>query len=70
MTDKCDRGLDDRCRDLDGRIRAKNGSTHVGTLRETYGDDFASEYRSDMHLRTLLERTGSQSLTQYRRRSR
>ena len=59
----CNEGLDDRCRDRDGQIRAKNGSTLVGTLRETYGEDFAPGVRSDMKLDTLLERTGARSLT-------
>ena len=65
MTNKCDRGLDDRCRDQDGQIRQKNGNTRVDSLRETYGDDFAQGFRGDMHLRTLLDRTGSSSLSQY-----
>jgi hypothetical protein len=60
----CDEGLDDRCRDQNGQIRAKNGSTLVRTLRDTYGDDFARGIRSDMKLDTLLERTGAQSLTE------
>jgi hypothetical protein len=34
----CNEGLDDRCRDRDGQIRAKNGNTLVRTLRETYGE--------------------------------
>jgi hypothetical protein len=59
----CNEGLDDRCRDQNGQIRAKNGSTLVRTLRETYGEDFAPGVRSDMKLDTLLERTGAQSLT-------
>jgi hypothetical protein len=60
----CDEGLDDRCRDQNGQIRAKNGSTLVRTLRDTYGNDFARGIRSDMKLDTLLERTGTQSLTE------
>jgi hypothetical protein len=68
MIRQCDRGLDDRCRDLDGRIRQKNGNTRVDTLRKTYGDDFAKGFRGDMHLRTLLDRTEASSLTRYRRR--
>jgi hypothetical protein len=63
MTDKCNRGLDDRCRDLNGEIRRKNGATRVGTLRKTYGDDFAAGVRSDMKLDTLLDREGVGSLT-------
>lgn len=62
MKKHCDSGLDDRCRDMDGTIRRKRGDTLVGTLRETYGDDFAQGVRSDMRLDTLLERTGAESL--------
>jgi hypothetical protein len=64
MSKICHPGLDDRCRDNNGEIRHKNGSTRVGTLRETYGDSFASDVRSDMKLDTLLERTGAKSLSQ------
>ena len=60
----CNEGLDDRCRDQNGQIRAKNGSTWGRTLRETYGEDFAPGVRSDMKLDTLLGRTGAQSLTE------
>jgi hypothetical protein len=63
MTKKCPPGLDDRCRDHDGEIRRKNGSTLVGTLRDTYGDRFAPGVRSDMKLDTLLERRGASSLS-------
>jgi hypothetical protein len=54
----CQIGLDQRCRDLDGEIRQKRGDTLVGTLRKTYGPDFAPGVRSDMRLDTLRERTG------------
>ncbi|HVW73097.1 MAG TPA: hypothetical protein VHC39_05635 [Rhizomicrobium sp.] len=57
------RGLDGRTRDMNGEIRHKNGTTLVGTLRETYGDTFAQGYRSDMKLDTLLDRTGASSLS-------
>lgn len=60
----CPPGLDQRCRDSDGEIRRKNGSTLVRTLRQTYGDDFADGFRSDMKLSTLLDRTGADSLSQ------
>lgn len=60
-------GLDDRHRDNNGRIRAKNGTTLVGTLRETYGPDLAQGMRGDMQLETLLKRTGSASLSDYLR---
>jgi len=41
MSKDCKTGLDDRCRDLYGEIRQKRGDTLVGTLRKTYGADFA-----------------------------
>lgn len=59
----CDVGLDDRCRDRDGEIRQKRGDTLLGTLRDTYGPDFAPGFRSDMRLDTLRDRTGK-SLTE------
>ena len=60
----CNEGLDGRCRDLDGEIRHKRGDTFVGTLRQTYGPDFAPGVRADMRLDTLLDRTGADSLNQ------
>lgn len=66
----CDVGLDSRCQDEDGEIRRKRGDTLVGTLRNTYGEDFASGYRSDTKLETLLEREGAGSLSQLLRRER
>ncbi len=63
MSKNCRTGLDDRCRDNNGEIRHKNGATRIGTLRETYGDNFAPGVRGDMKLDTLLELTGSKSLT-------
>jgi hypothetical protein len=63
--DRCDTGLDDRCRDEDGTIRQKRSDTLVGTLRETYGEDFASGVRSDTKLGTLLDREGVDSLSEY-----
>jgi hypothetical protein len=56
---KCHVGLDQRCRDLDGEIRQKRGDILVGTLRKTYGPDFATGVRSDMRLDTLRERMGN-----------
>jgi hypothetical protein len=64
MSKSCKTGLDDRCRDQNGEIRHKNGATRVGTLRETYGEGFASGVRSDTKLDTLLDRTGARSLTE------
>jgi hypothetical protein len=60
-------GLDDRHRDNSGQTREKNGNTRIDTLRETYGDDFAAGIRGDAHLRTLLDRTGDNSLSEYLR---
>jgi hypothetical protein len=63
MSKQCETGLDDRCRDLDGEIRHKRGDTLIGTLRKTYGPDFAPGVRSDMRLDTLRERMGDISLS-------
>jgi hypothetical protein len=60
-------GLDSRHRDVNGQTREKNGNTRVDTLRRTYGDDFAPGVRGDAHLRTVLERTNSNSLSDYLR---
>jgi hypothetical protein len=60
-------GLDGRHRDVDGKIRSKNGNTLVDTLRETYGEAFAKGHRSDMKLETLLDRTTFKSLSDYLR---
>ncbi len=57
-------GLDGRHRDQDGRISEKHGNTRVDTLRETYGEEFAGDFRGDAHLRTVLNRTGAQSLSE------
>jgi len=64
----CHLGLDSRCQDADGEIRRKRGDTLVGTLRQTYGDDFAAGYRADMKLETLLEQEGATSLSQLLKR--
>ena len=61
-------GLDDRHRDANGQISQKHGNTTVGTLRETYGENFAKGTRSDAHLSTVLGRNGSPSLSQYIRK--
>jgi hypothetical protein len=62
------RGLDSRQRDGDGEIRHKRSDTLVGTLRKTYGDDFASGYRSDAKLRTVLKKEGADTLDQLLKR--
>lgn len=64
----CEDGLDGRCRDGDGEIRRKRSDTLVGTLRREYGEHFASGIRSDATLGTLLERSGSKSLSDYLKR--
>ena len=63
------RGLDDRSRDEDGRIRKKRGDTKVGTLRKIYGEEFGEGMRSDARLDTLLRRKGMDSLDEYLRHS-
>jgi hypothetical protein len=65
MSNHCETGLDDRCRDADGEIRRKRGDTLVGTLRDEYGPNFAPGVRSDMRLDTLLDRTGAASLSDF-----
>jgi hypothetical protein len=64
------KGLDGRDRDKDGTIDRKNGNTRVATLRETYGEDFGKEVRGNAKLKTLLERTGDETLNEYLRRKR
>lgn len=61
---------DARYRDSKGTLLRKRGDTDVGTLRATYGSEFAAGFRSDMKLDTLLERTGAVSLADYLKRSR
>jgi hypothetical protein len=61
----CPTGLDDRCRDRDGEIRHKRSDTHIGTLRKTYGDDFAPGIRSDAKLGTVLDRAKASTLSEY-----
>jgi hypothetical protein len=61
----CDTGLDNRCQDRDGEIRHKRSDTLVRTLRKTYGENFAAEFRSDAKLGTVLKRTGADSLRNY-----
>lgn len=48
-------GLDQRHRDQDGEISHKRKDTHLGTLRDEYGENLFSEYRKDTHLETLLK---------------
>ncbi|MGH6994421.1 MAG: hypothetical protein ACREES_01895, partial [Stellaceae bacterium] len=55
-------GSDNRLRDGNSVVRRKHGDATIGTLRRMYGEDFASSYRSDAKLSTLLERTGAKSV--------
>ena len=63
-------GLDDRHRDENGQTREKNSNTRIDTLRDIYGPDFVPGLRGDAHLGTLLDRTGSSSLSDYLRNQR
>lgn len=65
MSKECNNGLDSRYRDEDGEIRHKRRDTRVGTLRDTYGDDFAAGTRSDAKLGTVLDRAGVDTLSEY-----
>ncbi len=47
-----------RERIANGRIRAKNGTTHVSTLRTTYGDQFADGVPEKVALSVLRNATG------------
>lgn len=49
-----------RSRNQNGQLREKRGDTHVNTIEEKYERDFG--VRGDMHLDTLLEREGADSL--------
>jgi hypothetical protein len=60
-------GLDGRHRDTNGEIHRKMGQTRIGTLRKTYGDDFAEGWRSDKRLENLLRDTGAKSLNDFRK---
>ena len=67
MEKNCTNGLDQRCRDENGTIRRKRSDTLVGTLRDEYGQNFATGIRSDATLGTLLDRAGVESLSEYLR---
>lgn len=49
-----------RSRNQSGPLREKRGDTRVDTIEEKYHRDFG--VRGDMHLDTLLEKTGMNSL--------
>ncbi len=68
MAKSCHSGLDNRCRDSDGEIRHKRSDTLVGTLRDTYGPEFAQGYRSDAKLGTVLKNEGAATLSELLKR--
>jgi hypothetical protein len=60
------KGFDEKGRrDRDGEIRHKRRDTHVGTLRETYGETFAKGYRCDATLGRVLKDKGVETLDQF-----
>jgi addiction module HigA family antidote len=63
-------GLDNRHRDIVGEIRHRRSDMLVGTLRETYGANFAKGYRSDVTLGTVLKKENAPSLSSLIKRSR
>lgn len=54
-------GINGRTRNQDGHIRAKNGSTHLGTLEKQYGK--ISCLPDDTHLSVLCSMVGGHSLS-------
>lgn len=68
MTKHYPKGLDNRMRDKDGEIHKKRRDTLVGTLRHTYGENFAKGYRSDAQLGTVLDHEDLDSLDQLLKR--
>jgi hypothetical protein len=58
------KGLDGRMRDKNGEIHKKRGDTQISTLREEYGQNFASGYLPEATLGTVLEAEGLESLDQ------
>jgi len=64
------KGLDNRMQDRDGEIRKKRSDTQVGTLRKEYGPSFATGFRSDAHLGTILKDKGVSSLRQLLKKGR
>jgi hypothetical protein len=64
----CETGLDERCRDGNGEIRHKRRDTLVRTLRDSYGDDFARDYRSDATLGTVLRGENAHTLSELLKR--
>jgi hypothetical protein len=58
-------GVARRNREATGPVREKRGDTLIATLRRTYGEDFAPGVRGNTRLKTLLDRTGNKSLSDY-----
>jgi hypothetical protein len=56
-------GLDNRHRDKDGEINRKHGNTLVSTLRQTYGQDFASGTPGNVRLSEVLRTLDEPSLS-------
>jgi hypothetical protein len=56
--------LDNRHRDKDGTIARKHGNTLIGTLRRTYGQNFAGEIADTEKLADVLHRLDDHSLSQ------
>ncbi len=50
----------DRSRNVHGELREKRGDTFVANIEKKYDRDFG--VRGDMHLDTLLKKTGFKSL--------
>lgn len=49
-----------RSRNRDGQLREKRGDTHISSIERDYNVDLG--VRGDMHLDTLLQKTGHASL--------
>ena len=60
-------GLDDRQRNLNGRIRAKRGDTLVSTLRKHHGPNFLPQFRATDDLSDARTKLDEPSLTQLER---
>lgn len=60
-------GLDNRHRDLDGRISRKHHNTLIRTLRETYGQHFAEGCDPNDRLSDCLHKVDETSLAALRR---
>jgi hypothetical protein len=56
-------GLDHRHRDKDGRISKKHGNTEIGTLRHTYGANWAPRMPANKKLSEVLQEIDEPSLS-------